>query len=118
MIFERQTKHCGTIPLRERERQWCPCKVVPVSDNLGACMGEPGLLVRFHGAEQQSEQSKMVKGSDKKPGLLEGIPTSWSQISVFVYSSPPDYFHSKERNVNRAELSCQRIWVLSAFVLT
>ena len=112
MIFERQTKHCGTIPLREREsarRQRCPCKVVPVSDNLGACMGEPGLLVRFHGAEQQSEQSKMVKGSDKKPGLLEGIPTSWSQISVFVYSSPPDYFHSKERNVNRAELSCQRI---------
>ena len=30
---------------------------MPVSDNLGACMGEPGLLVRFHGAGQQSKQS-------------------------------------------------------------
>ena len=49
----------------------------------------------------------IVKESDKKTGLLEGIPTSLSQISVFVYSSPR-LLSCKERNVN-AKPSCQRI---------
>ena len=54
--------------------------------------------------------------SDKKVGLLEGIPTSWSPISVFVYSSLRLLLY-KERNVS-AGLSGRRIRVLSAFVST